>query len=50
MAMLTIDRTMGRAEASRHSVQSMITTGKDYEAPPALWARFVLVGEGGPSR
>jgi CHAT domain-containing protein len=24
---------------------SMITTGQDYEAHPAFWAPFVLVGE-----
>jgi CHAT domain-containing protein len=24
----------------------MITDGKDYEAHPAFWAPFVLVGEG----
>jgi len=26
---------------------SMIDTGKDYEAHPAFWAPFVVVGEGG---
>jgi CHAT domain-containing protein len=29
---------------------SMIATGKDYEAHPAFWAPFVLVGEGGAAR
>jgi hypothetical protein len=28
----------------------MIDTGKDYEAHPAFWAPFVLVGEGGAAR
>jgi CHAT domain-containing protein len=40
----------GRAEALRRSMLSMIDTGKDYEAHPAFWAPFVLVGEGGASR
>jgi CHAT domain-containing protein len=28
----------------------MINSGKDYEAHPAFWAPFVLVGEGGAAR
>jgi CHAT domain-containing protein len=28
----------------------MIATGKDYEAHPAFWAPFVLVGEGAAAR
>jgi len=44
--MLTVDPTVGRAETLRRSMLSMITTGKDYEAHPAFWAPFVLVGEG----
>jgi len=38
---------IGRAEALRRSMQAMIDSGKDYEAHPAFWAPFVLVGEGG---
>jgi CHAT domain-containing protein len=41
---------IGRAEALRRSMLSMIDSGKDYEAHPAFWAPFVLVGEGGASR
>jgi CHAT domain-containing protein/tetratricopeptide (TPR) repeat protein len=41
---------IGRAEALRRSMESLITTGKDYEAHPAYWAPFVLVGEGGAGR
>jgi CHAT domain-containing protein len=41
---------IGRAEALRHSMLSMIANGKDYEAHPAFWAPFVLVGEGGAAR
>jgi len=28
----------------------MVDNGKNYEAHPAFWAPFVLVGEGGASR
>src|SRR5215470_5414540 len=34
----------------RRSMLSMIDTGKDYQAHPAFWAPFVLVGEGGAGR
>jgi CHAT domain-containing protein len=44
------DPRIGRAEALRRSMLSMITTGVDYEAHPAFWAPFVLVGEGGAAR
>jgi tetratricopeptide (TPR) repeat protein/CHAT domain-containing protein len=44
------DPKIGRAEALRRSMLSMINTGKDYEAHPAFWAPFVLVGEGGAAR
>jgi CHAT domain-containing protein len=50
IAMLTVDPNIGRAEALRRSMLSMITSGKDYEAHPAFWAPFVLVGEGGADR
>ena len=41
---------IGRAEALRSSMLSMIDTGNNYEAHPAFWAPFVLVGEGGAAR
>jgi CHAT domain-containing protein len=41
---------IGRAEALRRSMVSMIDTGKDYEAHPANWAPFVVVGEGAAAR
>jgi tetratricopeptide (TPR) repeat protein/CHAT domain-containing protein len=47
IAELKADPKIGRAEALRRSMLSLITTGKDYEAHPAFWAPFVLVGEGG---
>jgi CHAT domain-containing protein len=49
-AELKSDPKVGRAEALRRSILSLIATGKDYEAHPAFWAPFVLVGEGGASR
>ena len=36
----------GRAEALRRSMLEMIDNGQDFEAHPAFWAPFVLVGEG----
>jgi CHAT domain-containing protein/tetratricopeptide (TPR) repeat protein len=50
IAMLTVDPEIGRADALRRSMLSMIDTGRDYEAHPAFWAPFVLVGEGGAAR
>ena len=40
------DSQIGRAEALRRSMLSLITRGQTYEAHPAFWAPFVLVGEG----
>jgi CHAT domain-containing protein len=50
VAELKADPKIGRAEALRRSMLSLIATGKDYEAHPAFWAPFVLVGEGGAGR
>ena len=36
----------GRAEAVRRAMLAMINTGEPPEAHPALWAPFVVVGEG----
>jgi hypothetical protein len=47
---LKTDPKIGRAEALRRSMLYMITTGKDYEAHPAFWAPFVIVGEGGAGK
>jgi CHAT domain-containing protein len=44
------DPKIGRTEALRRSMLSMIDKGKEYEAHPAFWAPFVLVGEGGAKR
>jgi CHAT domain-containing protein/Tfp pilus assembly protein PilF len=42
---LNADPRIGRAEALRHSMLSLIKQGRDY-AHPANWAPFVVVGEG----
>jgi CHAT domain-containing protein/tetratricopeptide (TPR) repeat protein len=47
---LTANPKIGRAEALRRSMLSLIKTGKDYEAHPSFWAPFVVVGEGGAER
>jgi CHAT domain-containing protein/tetratricopeptide (TPR) repeat protein len=43
------DKKLGRAEALRRAMLGMIDKGELYEAHPAYWAPFVVVGEGGPS-
>jgi CHAT domain-containing protein len=50
IAELKANPKIGRAEALRRSMLSLITTRKDYEAHPAFWAPFLLVGEGGAAR
>jgi CHAT domain-containing protein len=50
VAELKSDPKIGRAEALRRSMLAMIEHEKDYEAHPAFWAPFVLVGEGGAAR
>ena len=49
VAALRADPKVGRAEALRRAMVSMISSGND-EAHPAFWAPFVLVGEGGAGR
>jgi CHAT domain-containing protein len=50
VAALRVDPKIGRAEALRRSMLSLMQTGQDIEAHPSFWAPFVLVGEGGPVR
>jgi CHAT domain-containing protein len=50
VAELKADAKIGRAEALRRSMLSLMETGKAYEAHPSYWAPFVLVGEGGAAR
>jgi CHAT domain-containing protein/tetratricopeptide (TPR) repeat protein len=40
------DRSVGRAEAMRQSMLALIDKGEAFEAHPAFWAPFVVVGEG----
>jgi CHAT domain len=42
----TRDKNLGRAEALRRAMLAMIDKGEPHEAHPALWAPFVVVGEG----
>jgi CHAT domain-containing protein/tetratricopeptide (TPR) repeat protein len=44
------DPKLGRAEALRRAMLSLIDHGKPREAHPSYWAPFVLVGEGGAGR
>jgi CHAT domain-containing protein len=46
VAELKANPGIGRAEALRRSMMAMIQHRQDYEAHPAFWAPFVLVGEG----
>jgi CHAT domain-containing protein len=41
------DKGVGCAEARRQSMLALIDKGEAYEAHPAFWAPFVVVGEGG---
>lgn len=41
------DTKMGRAEALRQAMLTLIDTGKPQDAHPSVWAPFVVVGEGG---
>jgi CHAT domain-containing protein len=41
---------VGRAEAMRRSMLALIDKGEPHEAHPALWAPFVVVGEGASAR
>jgi CHAT domain-containing protein len=40
---------IGRAEALRRSMAALIENGQPFEAHPAVWGAFALVGEGGSS-
>jgi CHAT domain-containing protein/tetratricopeptide (TPR) repeat protein len=40
------DKSIGRAEAMRQSMLTLVDNGETYEAHPAFWAPFIVVGEG----
>jgi CHAT domain-containing protein len=44
------DRSLGRSEALRRAMLTMIDKGEVREAHPSYWAPFVVVGEGGAAR
>jgi CHAT domain-containing protein len=43
---ISSDNKIGRAEALRRAMLTMIDKGKSHEAHPAYWSPFVVVGEG----
>lgn len=49
MRAIAQDRTVGRAEALRRAMLSLIDTGISRQAHPAYWAPFIVVGEGARS-
>jgi CHAT domain-containing protein len=46
LAIMSSDKSVGRAEAMRRSMLAMIEGGDQKEAHPAYWAPFIVVGEG----
>ena len=50
MSGLAASKSIGRAEAMRQSMLTLIDRGEPREAHPAFWAPFVVVGEGGAGR
>ncbi len=47
---MSANRGIGRSEAMRQSMLALIEKGTPEEAHPALWAPFIVVGEGGAAR
>src|SRR5262249_5384985 len=46
LAIMSSDKSVGRAEAMRRSMLAMIENGNPKEGHPAYWAPFIVVGEG----
>jgi CHAT domain-containing protein len=46
LAIMSSDKSVGRAEAMRRSMLAMIESGGQNESHPAHWAPFIVVGEG----
>ena len=47
MRQIARDKTVGRAEALRRAMLTLIDSGDPVESHPAFWAPFIVVGEGG---
>jgi CHAT domain-containing protein len=47
VAAMAADQSLGRSEAMRRSMRTLIESGIPLTAHPAYWAPFVVVGEGG---
>ena len=45
-AAMNKDKRIGRGEAMRRSIAALVEGGRPWEAHPAYWAPFVIVGEG----
>jgi CHAT domain-containing protein len=45
-AEMKANSAIGRAEALRRSMRNLIANGSTFEAHPAQWAPFIVVGEG----
>jgi CHAT domain-containing protein/tetratricopeptide (TPR) repeat protein len=50
MGRMAADKSVGRAQAMRDSMLAMIDKGQPFEAHPAYWAPFVVVGEGAAAK
>jgi CHAT domain-containing protein len=46
LSTMAADKAVGRSEALRRSMVALIEQGEPYEAHPAYWGPFVVVGEG----
>jgi CHAT domain-containing protein/tetratricopeptide (TPR) repeat protein len=48
LSTMAVDKSIGSAEALRRSMVALIEKGDPHEAHPAIWAPFIVVGEGSP--
>jgi CHAT domain len=46
LSTMATDKNIGRSEALRRSMVTLIELGAPYQGHPAYWAPFVVVGEG----
>jgi CHAT domain-containing protein len=50
MGRIAADKSVGRSQAMQQSMLAMIDNGQPFEAHPAFWAPFVVVGEGATAK